>query len=54
MDTETLKAIKRHVAALPIQAGKSRGWSSTGSGVSLRGVGISLESCKDLRDFRLV
>ena len=32
MNTKTLKAIKRHVAALPIQTGKSRGWSSNGSG----------------------
>jgi hypothetical protein len=35
MNTKTLKTTKRHVAALPIQTGRSRGWSSDGSGVSL-------------------
>jgi hypothetical protein len=42
MHTKTLETIKRHVAALPIQTGRSRCWSSNGSGVSLRSVGIGL------------
>ena len=46
MHTKTLETIKRHVAALPIQTGRSRCWSSNGSGVSLRSVGIGLGSLR--------
>jgi len=42
MHTKTLETIKQHVAALPIQTWRSRRWSSNGSGVSLRSVGIGL------------
>jgi hypothetical protein len=48
MNMKTPKTIKRHVAALPIQTGRSRGWRSNGSG--LRSVGISLGSLRRLED----